>query len=78
MKCILKSQSYPNDADEMSMKFLSIFENNFTKQETISISKDNDLKYYKFKFNYKIKEFLQMSKAIKGLRIIIAKFLKER
>ena len=75
---IEKVQSYPNDADEMSMKFLSIFENNFIKQETISISKDNDLKYYKFKFNYKIKEFLQMSKAIKGLRIIIAKFLKER
>ena len=75
---IEKVQSYPNDADEMSMKFLKIFENNYIKRETISISKDNDLKYYKFKFNYKIKEFLQMSKVIKGLRIIIAKFLKER
>ena len=71
-----KVTSYPNNALEMSTKFLDLFEKNSFKRENHKKITTIKLNYYQFILIYKLKKYLQMSRVIKGTRMILSKFPK--
>jgi len=74
---VKKLKSYPNDAEEMSLEFLKIFEEKYYETPKIIIKKVKKSDYYLFKSKYNIREYFQIFSLKKIVKIIFLRLKRK-